>query len=143
MRTLAKVLTGFLLAVGLAHAENGVRIVDGQGNGVPAVCPSVAQVQVTAAATTVIITGVTGKQTYICGFVLSITTAGTGTITSGTGAGCSTPTVLTPILALGTTLPFAFAPTNGMAAGPAPAGLNVCVTAVTGNVQGMISYVQF
>ena len=143
MRTLAKVLTGFLLAVGLAHAENGVRIVDGQGNGVPAVCPSVAQVSVTAGNTTRVITAVTGTRTFICAFVLTISTAGTGQITSGTGSTCTTATVLTPAFNIGTTLPFQYAPLNGTAAGPAASGLDVCVTAVTGNVTGMISYVQF
>lgn len=144
MKTLTRILAGLLLAVGLCHAENGVRIVDGQGNGVPAVCPSVAQVSVTAGNTTKIITNVAGQRTYICAFVLTISTAGTAQITSGTGTNCgSSAAVLTPAFNIGTTLPFQYAPLNGTAAGPAATAFDVCVTAVTGNVTGMISYVQF
>ena len=140
-----KMIAGLVLGAALLPAQQlPVRIVDGHGNGVAAVCPLVAQVAVTAANTTKVITNTAGLQTYICGFVLLISTAGTAQITSGTGTNCGTnAAVLTPAFTIGTTHSFQFTPLNSIAAGPATVSFDVCVTAVTGNVTGMISYVQF
>lgn len=114
----------------------------------PAVVAQSAPIAITTATTTQLVAGVSGKQVFVCGFSLAMT----GTILAdsfqleyGTGAGCTSPTVLTGplssgILTAGATTfaaPFALAPTA--------AGASLCAVTTVGTlptIEGVVSYVQ-
>lgn len=93
--------------------------------------------------TTPAVTGVTGRTTNICGFLISATAAATVFILTGTGATCGTGSVSITgnhAIPAGAFINFA----TGNAWYSTPAGNNVCLTiGGTGPIQFTIFYSQF
>lgn len=108
-------------------------------SGAPTLVPmadTTASVSVTAASTVKIVTGVASKTVYVTGGFLSMSTAGTYQVISGTGATCGTgSTNITPAMnlsAAGTE----FGSGYGMVLKTAAAGDSLCVAATTGTALG-------
>jgi hypothetical protein len=137
MRKIGLVLT-FLAALGLclpwaARAENVV----GPPNAI--FCNKAAVTAVTTG-TVQVITGVAGQVINICGYVFSGSTAGTLQYEFGTGATCTTPTLLTAVFttATGVSLQDHF----NFAWATSAQGQSLCAV-ITGNSSVAVYYSQF
>jgi hypothetical protein len=103
-----------------------------------------------AATSSIYFTGVTtitqeialsaGKQVYLCQVAGDITSAGTFTVSYGTGTNCGTGTTVLAALTLAANTPFSIG--WGGAIVTAPAGNAICITASAGTGAGILSYVQ-
>lgn len=79
----------------------------------------------------------------ICNIALSSSLAGTFQVISGTGATCGTATTsITGAMNLATAATITMSGGQGSVF-RSPAGHNLCITAVTGNITGVASYVQY
>jgi hypothetical protein len=107
-------------------------------------CPNSAVVNVTAGAGATEIIPLTASQVIrVCSIALTISATGTSTISYGTGTNCGTGnTALTGAMALTTATPFTMSSGNGSLLRTASANA-LCVTAVTGNVTGFITYAKY
>jgi len=106
-------------------------------------CSNSAVVNVTAAATTQLVALSSSTNIRVCSVAITMSAAGTAQFVSGTGANCGTGTAnVTGAFTLATGTPLALSAANGslFRAGASNA---LCLTAVTGNVTGVISYAQF
>jgi hypothetical protein len=118
----------------------------------PAVAKSSAAINITTATTTSLVAVSGTTSVYVCGFALTIsevaTTANTLQFEYGTGASCTSPTVLTGAFGAGGVLaatPLAITEYAGSTMFKAPSGNGVCaLTAIgaTGTFQGVLTYVQ-
>lgn len=99
-----------------------------------------------AAATTVLVPNVAGKQIYVCGFVFAGSAAGTaGLIYGVAGSTCATtPQPVTPVFAVGAATNPGIVDHQTYYAGlpPAPAGNDLCAI-TTGTAQVIVYYAQF
>lgn len=105
-------------------------------------CNQQAAIAVTAGSTTQIVALSGSTVVRVCMIALSIATTGTYTIVSGTGANCATPANATGVM----NLIAGNADTIGDGTGvvyAGSAGGELCVTAVTGNVNGFVRYSQY
>lgn len=128
--------TALLFLLGLASAA----LAQTPG-GVPATMAAVS-VTGTVAASTRIITGVTGKSIYITSvFLAPVATSGV-TLTAGTGTNCGTNTT-----SLTGAMVFANGPVQiGTGYGAvlvAPQGYDVCITIATATAPGSIAYARY
>lgn len=106
-------------------------------------CPSSAVVNVTAGATTEIVPLTASQTIRVCSFAITASAAGTATFIYGTGAACATsPVNLTGAFALGTTVPLAISAGTGSLFRTASANA-LCLTAVTGNITGFVTYAKY
>lgn len=139
MRKLGLVLS-LLAVLGLAlpwavHADNSV----GPTNQV--ICNKQGQLTGTGASAQ-IVPSVAGQLIYICGWHITNTAAtGTFQLSFGTGATCTTPTNLTPVLAVSNTAPSADHITAAWAS--SIAGQTLCVNATVTTVSVLVFYSQF
>lgn len=107
-------------------------------------CTSSAVVNVTAAATTQIVALSGSTQVRVCSIAISMSAAGTAKFVYGTGANCVTGTTdLTAAFTLATGTPLQISAPSGGSLFRGAAANALCVTAVTGNVVGFITYAQF
>ncbi len=140
MRKLTTALL-FLLAFAASAFAQGPIV----GPGQPILCTAAAQASAAAAGTTSIISGVAGKITVLCGWHVtsSQSTATTFQIEYGTGATCTSPTVITPAFNVTSTAPSA--DHIDYADIQAPAGANICIVSVGATVgqQYLLYYSQF
>jgi len=137
---LSAAVLGLALAAGLVHDAALAQ---------PAQCGRTA-VGSSAAATTLVVTGVTGGNIHICGWDVTTTAAATWQLVAGSGATCGTGTVsITAAHSLGVTNVYS---SSGATAGrysipqppPPAAPINVCViVGGTGPVQWTIFYAVF
>ncbi len=108
-------------------------------------CDKSAAVSVSASADNVkVISLAAAKPTFICGFTLASSAAGLVQITSGTNTSKPCDTGAVPVTGNMVTLqgvPVHHGSGLGAVAVVA-AGLDVCILATTGNVQGIITYAQ-
>lgn len=81
-----------------------------------------------------------GKSVYLCQISGDITSAGTFTVSYGTGTNCGTGTTSLAALTLVANTPFSIG--WGGAIATAPSGNAVCITASAGTGAGVLSYVQ-
>jgi hypothetical protein len=98
------------------------------------------------AATTVLVTNVPNQRIYVCGFVFAGTAAGTAGLEYGTsGTTCGSPTLITPVFAVGATANPAIVDHQTYYAGlpPAPSGNDLCVVTTGTGTQIIIYYSQF
>jgi hypothetical protein len=106
-------------------------------------CNLTKSVTVSAAATTEIIPLSGTTKIRICSFSLSISLAGTAAWVYGTGTNCATGQVaLTPAVNLLAGTPWSYGTGLGEVMRGA-SGNAVCLSAVTGTVNGIVSYVQY
>lgn len=106
-------------------------------------CPNTAVVNVTAAATTEIVSLTAAQVIRVCSMALTMSAAGTATIVNGTGTNCGTGTAsLTGAMNLGTSVPLAMGSGYGSVLRTA-SGNALCISAVTGNVTGFITYAKY
>lgn len=109
-----------------------------------AACDHFAAVNVTAAATTQVITGSATAVIHVCAINVSMSAAGTVAFSEGTGANCgSNTTALTSPITLATGTPFNAGSGFGQIMqtdATTVTSKNFCVAAATGNVVGFISY---
>lgn len=106
-------------------------------------CPNTAVVNVTAAATTQIVALSGSTNIRVCSFAISMSAAGTAQFVSGTGSNCGTGTAnITGAMTLATGTPLAMSSGNGSVF-RAGASQALCLSAVTGNVTGFVTYAQF
>lgn len=99
-----------------------------------------------AAASTVLVTAVTGKRIYVCGFVFAGTAAGTaGLEYAATGGSCGTPTLITPVFGVGAAANPAIVDHQTYYAGltPAPLSNDLCVVTTGTATQVIVYYTQF
>lgn len=106
-------------------------------------CPNSAVINVTAAATTELVALTASQVIRVCSFVLTESLAGTAKFVYGTGANCGTGTTdLTGAMALATNASLAISAANGSLLRTASANA-LCLTAVTGNITGFVSYAKY
>jgi hypothetical protein len=133
-----------LLALALIPRADAQAPIVGPGQFI--MCPFSFQTNITSATTTQLVAGVTGQRVYVCGWhVTSISaTSSTFQFEYGTGASCTTPTVLTPPFNVTSTAPsadhqtYAIGPNGG-------AGQTLCAV-TTGTPTGtavLVYYSQF
>ncbi len=114
-------------------------------------CTSTAMINVAAASGATIITGVTGKMTYICGIQMLSAAANNVAIIEGTSSGCSgSPLGLFGGATAATGWNFAanngvvFGNGVGMVGRTTVSGNNVCILpSGSGQVSGSIAYAQY
>jgi hypothetical protein len=145
MRKLGLVLS-ILAALGLslpwvsfvykAHAENVV----GPPNNI--FCNKVAPSAILSAGTAQLVAGVSGQIINICGYVLSGAAAGTVQLEFGTGASCTTPTVLSPVFTTASAADLQDHSNNAWASSAPGASLCAVVTG-TSSVSIVAYYSQF
>ena len=120
-----------------------IRITELEGPSPEVTCNSSAPIAVTAAATTEIVPLTSGQRIYICGFVLTMSAAGTAEFKVGTGTNCGTGTAsLAGPYNLPTAGPLQVGGSRGVVL-KGGSGQAVCVTAATGNVNGHVTYSKF
>lgn len=131
--------------IGIAGVSSGTA---GTGNvGRIGVCDSSIVLNAGAGATSVVIAGVAGKRTRICGIAWSNSSAAAASVQwkSGTGATCGTGTQnVTGVMV--TTLqgvPFSIAPGLGFVMATVAAGDDLCVTTVASTYTGWLWFAQF
>lgn len=106
-------------------------------------CTSSAVVNVTAAATTEIVALTAAQTIRVCSFVTTISLSGTAQFVYGTGTNCGTGTTnLTGAMALATASPVSISSGNGSLFRTASANA-LCLSAVTGNVTGFVTYAKY
>lgn len=114
------------------------------GYGDPCKNPSAATSSASVSAVTTLAQQVAlaaGKQIYVCQLTVALTVAGTAQLEYGTGTNCGTgTTALTGAMNLATATPMSIG--WGGAVVTVPAGNALCLVAVTGTANGVISYVQ-
>lgn len=94
-----------------------------------------------AGATIVVTNALATVGVHICGFAISTSLAGTVQFTSGSGAACGgSNTALTGIMNINTAIPMTYGSGLGQVMQSSVNGTSVCVTAVTGNINGVLSY---
>lgn len=99
-----------------------------------------------AAASTVLVTSITGKQIYVCGFVFAGSAAGSaGLEYAATAGSCGTPTAITPVFAVGASTNPAVVDHQPYYAGlpPAPSGNDLCSVTTGTGTQVIVYYAQF
>lgn len=139
---IAFILTGIVLA-----AQQGVSV-QSHGNGAEVVvCDQSVAVNITSATTTALVALNATKTIYVCGGLLHLVgnaTAVTAAFEYGTGAACTSPTVLTGpytgATASTATTPVQFGENVGYAF-KAPAGNALCI--VSTGTAGLVGYVNF
>lgn len=107
-------------------------------------CRNSAVISVIALNTTEIVALAASKKVRVCSFVITESLSGTAKFVYGTGSNCATGTTdITAAMVL---------PTNGNISLSAPSGSELfatasanalCLTAVTGNITGFLSYAQY
>lgn len=104
-------------------------------------CDRHAGVDVNAAATSVIVTGVAGRTIVVCGFVITAdTTATTAQFKFGTGTTCGTSTTnISAPLRLAANGNISYGNGIGVIFRADP-GTDLCLAAVTGAVSGIVTY---
>lgn len=103
-------------------------------------CTNSAVVSVPSGTTVQIVALTAGKQIRVCSFGLSISLAGTAQFEYGTGTLCATgTTALTGAMNMTAGVPFTMTMAEGQLFASASANA-LCIAAVTGNVNGFISY---
>lgn len=106
-------------------------------------CTNTATISVTAAATTEIVALSSSQIIRVCSFVLTESLAGTAKFVYGTGANCGSGTTdITAAMALATSGTMALSAGNGSLFRTAASNA-LCLTAVTGNITGFLSYAKF
>lgn len=107
-------------------------------------CPNTVAVNVTAGSTTQIVALSGTTVIRVCSMSLSMSAAGTAGVYTGTGTNCGTgTTALVQDMTLATGTPLSLSAPSGSSLVRSSAGGELCVKAVTGNVTGFVSYVQF
>lgn len=106
-------------------------------------CSSTAVVAVTAGNTTEIVALSGSTQIRVCSLVISTSLAGTAQFVYGSGTNCGTGTTnITGAMNLATATPLAISSGNGSVF-RALAAKALCLSAVTGNVNGFVTYAQY
>lgn len=126
-----------ILIAGLGSGGAGVGVLSS-----PVVCDQSAVITVSAAATTQIVSLVASKKIRVCSFSITLSTAGTVQFVYGTGVDCGTGTTnLTGAMNVATN-----GSINFWGGGSLFNTINsnaLCLSAVTGNASGVLSYAQF
>lgn len=106
-------------------------------------CPNTASISVTAANTTEIIAATASQNIRICSISISMSAAGTAQLKNGTGTDCGTGTTnISGAMNLATGTPLSLGSGIG-AVVTVPTSNAFCIAAVTGNVNGWVSFVKF
>lgn len=106
-------------------------------------CANSAVVNVTAAATTQLVALASSQIIRVCSVAITMSAAGTAKFVYGTGSNCGTGTTdITGAFTLATGTPLTLSGMNGSVFRTIASNA-LCLTAVTGNVTGVISYAQF
>lgn len=145
-KVLLTVLLALVAFVPLASAQNEQYFFNGDNAEKAFTCTKTAAVDVTSAATDVVIARANAPQVIrICSlFVSGDTTATTATLSYGTGTTCGTGNVVLSggIRFVDETGYFLPAPA-GVSLMRVPAGQDFCIAAATGAVTGFVSYAVF
>lgn len=106
-------------------------------------CPSSAVINVTAAATTEIVALTASQVIRVCSFVITESLGGTAAFVYGTGTNCATgQTAITGAMALSTGGNISLSAGKDSLFRTASANA-LCLTAVTGNIVGFLTYAKF
>lgn len=161
-RSFVGLLKAVLFAIGVSALLAGYGTIDRvsaqqpmslttHGNGAEAViCDSSVAVTITSATTTALVALAAGKTVYVCNVSLHLVgnaTAVLATFEYGTGAACSTPTVLsgpyTGSTTPGTTTPVNIGSNIGYVFKAATSNALCIVSVGTAGINGVVSYTQF
>ena len=122
-------------------------LINGQGSngtGVVVACDTQAKISTATISDTLIVTGVAGKNIYICG--ISFSSAGTTTVALETSAAssCTTPTTITGAYRLIAGSAMAYGTGLGTVLRTTAAGQSLCINnTVAIGVGGVVTYAQF
>lgn len=106
-------------------------------------CSASAVINVTAGNTTELVALTASQVIRVCSFVLTESLAGSATFVYGTGTNCATgQTGLTGVMVMATSGTMALSAGNSSLFRTASANA-LCLTAVTGNITGFVSYAKF
>lgn len=106
-------------------------------------CANSAVINVTAAATTELVSLTASQVIRVCSFTITESLSGTAKFVYGTGSNCGTGTTdLTGAMAVGTNSAISQSSGNGSLFRTASANA-LCLTAVTGNITGFVTYAKY
>ena len=151
-RRLAAVLLMAALVLPLLQSQINVRapqpdLINGQGSngtGVVIACDTQAKISTATISDTLIVTGIAGKNIYVCG--LSFSSAGTTTITLETSAAssCASPITITGAYRLIAGTAIVYGSGIGTVLRTTATGQSLCINnTVAIGVGGVVSYAQF